>query len=183
MSLQYKTGGFANISVGDPNRDKDYYNKNAIVCQVSPGAKLPVRAHESDAGADLFCWMESWANNSPYFVHDVATVTSMLVIPPGKQMLVDTGIAMKIPVGYAGFVDVRSSQRNKGITSWGTGIIDSEYRGNIKVVLYNGSAGNYVIEKNDKIAQIVIQKVELPDFIDLWNDSDRGTGGFGSTGK
>lgn len=182
MSLQYKTGSFANVSVGE--RDSaNYYSKNAIVCQVGPGAKLPVRAHESDAGADLFCWLEAWANKSPYFVHDAATIKSKLVIPPGKQMLVDTGVAMKIPVGYGGFLDVRSSQRNRGITSWGTGIIDSEYRGNIKVVLYNGSAENYVIENGDKIAQIVIKKIELVEFVDMWNDSDRGTGGFGSTGK
>lgn len=183
MSLQYKSGGFASIQVGDPRSDKDYYSKSAIVCQVSPGAKLPVRAHDSDAGADLFCWLDTWANNSPFFVHNAATVESKLVIPPGKQMLVDTGVAMKIPVGYAGFVDVRSSQRNRGITSWGTGIIDSEYRGNIKVVLYNGSDKHYEINKGDKIAQIVIKKVELVEFVDMWNDSDRGTGGFGSTGK
>ena len=182
MSFQYKSGNFASISVGDPNRDRDAYTKNAIPCQVSPGAKMPVRAHESDAGADLFCWMEG-SSKSPYLVYDDAKVKSKLVIPPGKQMLVDSGVAMKIPVGYAGFVDVRSSQRVKGITSWGTGIIDSEYRGNIKVVLYNGSTEDYVIENGDKIGQIVIQKVELPEFIDMWNDTQRGVGGFGSTGK
>ena len=158
--------------------------KSAVVCQLQPGAKMPERAHPTDAGADLFCWLHSWAIPSPF--HVPAThpgEKSKLVIPPGKQMLVDTGVSMKIPEGYAGFLHARSSQRSKGITCWGTGIIDSAYRGGIKVVLYNGSEIDYVIENGDKIAQLVIQKVELTEFIDLWNDTARGTGGFGSTGK
>jgi len=155
-----------------------------IQCLVSPRAKLPVRAHPSDAGADMHCWLTEWAHKSPFFVRGLSPgEVDRLVIPPGEQVLIDTGIGMKIPVGYAGFVGPRSSQRNKAITCWGDGIIDSTYRGNIKVVLANNGKSDYVIEDEDRIAQIVIKRVELVGFVDAWNDTERGTGGFGSTGK
>jgi len=119
------------------------YNANtmcytALECLLKPGAMLPYRAHPTDAGADLF------SNEN-------------LEIYPDEQKLVDTGIAIKIPHGFAGFVYNRSSQGKKGITiPHSVGVID--------------------------IAQLVIQKVELVGFKDIWNDSTRGTGGFGSTG-
>lgn len=129
---------------------------------------MPERAHPTDAGADLYALLEP---------------DSTLVIAPGAQMLVDTGVSIKIPEGYGGFLHARSSQRNKGITCLGTGIIDSAYRGNLKVVLSNQSPVDYVIDESTKIAQLVIQRVELVEFLDVWNDTARGTGGFGSTGK
>ena len=135
-----------------------------LECLVKPGAKLPQRAHSSDAGADLF----SYEN---------------LEIYPGEQKLVDTGIAIKIPLGYGGFVYNRSSQGKKGITiPHSVGVIDSGYRDTIKVLLKNIGDDPYKIEQGDRIAQLVIQKVELFAFKDIWNDSSRGTGGFGSTG-
>ena len=135
-----------------------------LECLVKPGAKLPQRAHSSDAGADLF----SYEN---------------LEIYPGEQKLVDTGIAVKIPQGYGGFVYNRSSQGKKGITiPHSVGVIDSGYRDTIKVLLKNIGDDPYKIEQGDRIAQLVIQKVELFAFKDIWNDSSRGTGGFGSTG-
>jgi dUTP pyrophosphatase len=133
-------------------------------CQVKPGAQLPQRAHHSDAGADLF----SYENCEIY---------------PGEQKLVDTGIAIKIPQGFAGFVYNRSSQGKKGITiPHSVGVIDSGYRDTIKVLLKNIGDDPYKITAGDRIAQLVIQKVELVQFKDIWNDSTRGTGGFGSTG-
>ena len=135
-----------------------------LECLVKPGAKLPQRAHSSDAGADLF----SYEN---------------LEIYPGEQKLVDTGIAVKIPQGYGGFVYNRSSQGKKGITiPHSVGVIDSGYRDTIKVLLKNIGDDPYKISAGDRIAQLVIQKVELVGFKDIWNDSSRGTGGFGSTG-
>lgn len=168
MSFQYKSGNFASVTVGDPNRDRDAYTKNAVVCQLAPGAKVPERANETDAGADLFPLMPEG---------------DILVIQPGQQRLVDTGVAVKIPANYAGFLHARSSQRVKGITCWGTGIIDSDYRGTLKVVISNQSTVDYVIDASTKIAQLVIQRVELVEFIDGWNDTNRGVNGFGSTGK
>ena len=146
------------------------YNANTMTytlpldCQLKPGAKLPERAHHSDAGADLFSYED-------------------LEIYPNEQKLVDTGIAIKIPQGFAGFVYNRSSQGKKGITiPHSVGVIDSGYRDTIKVLLKNIGDDPYKITAGDRIAQLVIQKVELVQFKDIWNDSTRGTGGFGSTG-
>ena len=166
MSYQYNSGMFA--TVGDGINGKV---KSAVVCQLSPGAKMPERAHPTDAGADLYA----------YFGPDLAA--AYMEIKPGEQKLIDTGVSLKIPIGYAGFVMPRSSMRAKAVTSWGDGLIDSDYRGNIKVIVANRGNDTYSVKAGDRIAQIVIQKIELVDFVDIWNDTSRGTSGFGSTGK
>ena len=135
-----------------------------IDCQLKPGAQLPHRANPTDAGADLFSYEDC-------------------EIYPGEQKLVDTGVAMKISHGYGGFIYNRSSQGKNGITiPHSVGVIDSGYRDTIKVLLKNIGDDPYKIATGDRIAQLVIQKVELVQFKDIWNDSTRGTGGFGSTG-
>lgn len=132
---------------------------------MKPDAKLPERAHSTDAGADLF-----------------STETFRLL--PGESKLVSTGVGVKIPVGYGGFVLNRSSQRVIGITSLGTGLIDSDYRGELKVFLVNQGDTEYkVVAGETKIAQLVLIPVLLPVFVDSWNDTERGNGGFGSTNK
>lgn len=151
------------------NRDYDHNRGVAITqvldCQLQPGAQLPKRAHRTDAGADLFA-LEA---------HEIY---------PGEQKLVDTGVAIKIPEGYGGFIFNRSSQGKKGITiPHSVGVIDSDYRGNLKVLLKNIGEDPYVIEPGDRIAQLVIMPVLLVEFRDSWNDTQRGTGGFGSTGQ
>ena len=139
--------------------------KPELECMVQPDAQLPKRAHPSDAGADLFSY-------------------ESCEIYPGEQKLVDTGIAIKIPEGYGGFIFNRSSQGKKGITiPHSVGVIDSDYRGNLKVLLKNIGEDPYKIEVGDRIAQLVIMPVLLPEFKDIWNDTQRGTGGFGSTGQ
>ena len=136
-----------------------------IACQVADQRSSPRRAHSTDAGADLFS-------------------TSDLVIRPGEDAMIDTGLAIKIPAGYGGFVINRSSQRMNMITSLGAGLIDSDYRGTIRVFLYNGGKNEYSIKAFEtKIAQLVVMPVVLCEFYDAWNDTQRGTGGFGSTGK
>lgn len=136
-----------------------------IQCLAEDKGFLPRRANPTDAGADLMSTQE-------------------LEIYPGEQKLVDTGVAVKIPQGYAGFVFNRSSQGKKGITiPHSVGVIDADYRGNIKVILKNLGEDPYKIERGDRIAQLVIVPVVLCDFTDIWNDTARGTGGFGSTGK
>ena len=108
-------------------------------------------------------------------------------IEPGQRVLVSTGIALAIPEGYAGFVQPRSGLAVKsGITALNSpGLIDSGYRDEIKVILINHDPmETFVINKGDRIAQLVIQKYETVDWdivTDL-EDSERGTGGFGSTG-
>ena len=135
-----------------------------IQCRVDDPAWLPKRAHATDAGADLMS-------------------TEIVEILPGEQKLVDTGVAVKIPEGYGGFIFNRSSQGKKGITiPHSVGVIDSDYRGNLKVLLKNISSESYQIDPGDRIAQLVIMPVLLCGFVDAWNDTERGTGGFGSTG-
>ena len=145
-------------------------SNRTVECLVSAGAQLPKRAHSTDAGADLFAWFED----------DEIMGTE---IYPNEQKLIDTGIAIKIPRSFAGFVYNRSSQGKKGIViPHSVGVIDTDYRGTIKVLLKNISEDPYKISRNDRIAQLVIQPIELVDFKDIWNDTNRGTGGFGSTG-
>lgn len=131
---------------------------------------MPNRAHLTDAGADLV---------------SVDTVS----IYPGEQKMVDTGVAIKIPVGYVGLVFNRSSQGKVGIQiANGTGIIDSDYRGNIKVLLKNtGEDPYFIYPYSVRIAQLVITPIVLAQFEEWddesgWDDTARGTGGFGSTG-
>lgn len=133
---------------------------------------MPVRAHPSDAGADLFS-------------------KQSLDIYPGELKMVDTGVSVKIPLGHVGLVFNRSSQgKIKVQIANGTGVIDSDYRGNIKVLLANNGDDPYkVVEFSTRIAQLVIVPVVLAEFrvfdpsvMGLWEDTKRGTGGFGSTG-
>ena len=131
----------------------------------------PRRMHATDAGADLF---------------SVLTVD----IYPGEQKMVDTGVAVQIPEGFVGLVYNRSSQGKVGVQlANSVGVIDADYRGNIKVLLKNTGDDPYFIKQYDtRIAQLVIAPVVLAEFGDFagseaeWNDTVRGTGGFGSTG-
>lgn len=159
-----QTTQFNNINRGyDPGRDRQV--QQIVHCLAEDKAFLPKRANPTDAGADLMS-------------------TQDLEIYPQEQKLVDTGVAVKIPEGFAGFVFNRSSQGKMGITiPHSVGVIDSDYRGNIKVILKNLGEDPYKISRGDRIAQLVILPIILCDFVDIWKDTERGTGGFGSTGK
>ncbi len=130
----------------------------------------PKYATEGDAGADL-------------------VAAEAVTLPPGGgRALVSTGMAIAIPLGYAGFIQPRSglAYRN-GVTCLNTpGLIDSGYRGELKVLLVNTDPTEpFEISRGDRIAQLVIQRVEHAEFVDvdeLPADSVRGEGGFGSTG-
>ena len=105
-------------------------------------------------------------------------------IPAGATVLVSTGVSMAIPKGYVGLIWDRSSMGVKGVHRH-AGVIDCNYRGEVKVCLHNTTKESYHIEKGDRIAQILIQ--EAPTFIQHvvheLDSTDRGDGGFGSTGK
>lgn len=136
------------------------------VKKVDSGAKLPTRATMGDAGLDL------------YSVEEIA-------IQPGDRLVVKTGIAMEIPFGCVGLVwDKSGLAAKKGIKTMG-GVIDAGYRGEIQVVLANLGNEPHAIAVGDKIAQLLIQKVELPEISETaeLSDSERGDGGFGSSGK
>ncbi len=135
---------------------------------IDPGMPAPVYAHQGDAGCDL---------------RSAADVT----LEPGQRSMVPTGLAIALPDGYAGFVQPRSGLAAKhgiGVVN-GPGLIDSGYRGEIKVILINlDPTEAFHIERGDKIAQLVIQAVETAQFeiAEDLEDTTRGAGGFGSTG-
>lgn len=133
--------------------------------KLDAGAFIPVRAHDTDAGADL---------RSP-----VGTVINAM-----GSCVIDTGVHIQLPHGYAGMLKSKSGLNvMHGITS--EGVIDEGYAGPIKVKLYNHSDEPYKIERGDKITQLVIIPCEYVyfDFVDKLDDSERGGDGFGSTGR
>lgn len=130
---------------------------------------LPRRAHEGDAGVDL------------YAREDV------VLAPGGGRALMPTGIAIAIPLGFAGFVLPRSGLAlNNGISVVNApGLIDSHYRGELKVVLLNTDASRpYHVHRGDRIAQLVIQRIEEVTWteVDSLDENNRG-GGFGHSGR
>jgi dUTP pyrophosphatase len=140
------------------------------VRRLDPSLPLPSYAHVGDAGADL-----------------VAREGAVLA-PAGGRALVPTGVALAIPEGYAGFVQPRSGLALRhGVTCLNTpGLIDSGYRDEIRVLLVNlDPTEKYEVQRGDRIAQLVIQAVETARFVQVDDlpESDRGTGGFGHTGR
>ncbi|MDD5083514.1 MAG: dUTP diphosphatase [Candidatus Moranbacteria bacterium] len=136
------------------------------VKKLHPEAKIPSRAHLDDAGVDLY---------------SVETI----VLKPGDRAGVKTGIAVAIPSGFVGLVWDKSGLALKsGITIMG-GVIDAGYRGEIQVIVKNLGDEDVAIEVGHKIAQLLIQKVELCEVeeVDELGEADRGENGFGSTGK
>ena len=132
---------------------------------------MPSRSNDGDAGADLHA-------------------STSLILEAGESRLVPTGIQIAIPFGYVGLVHPRSGLALKhGITVLNTpGTIDHGYQGEVGVILYNTSEDPFEIKQGDRIAQLVIQKVELSTFVPLSEEeyynvkTERGSGGFGSTG-
>ena len=116
-----------------------------------------------------------------------ASIVEPMVLQPAERVLVPTGLFVEIPLGYEIQIRPRSGLAIKqGITCLNTpGTIDADYRGEIKVILINLSAEPQTILPGDRIAQMVVQKVEVVQWVAVeeLSDSDRGSGGFGSTGK
>ena len=137
---------------------------------LDEGAKRPTRAHEWDAGLDLYA----------------PDGERIYCIPPnGGSVTIDTLVHIQIPEGYVGFIKAKSGLNVKhGLTC--TGVIDSHYTGSIAVKLYNHHKDNcYDVLPGDKIAQLVILKCDIPDLelVDSLEETDRGDNGFGSTGR
>ena len=131
---------------------------------LDPGAKMPMRAHELDAGYDLFSREDVWIN-------------------PGKSEIFDTGVHVDIPAGYVGMIKSKSGLNVKrGLLS--EGVIDAGYTGSIVVKLYNHGDEAVRICTGQKISQLVILPIITPelDLVDHMDETERGNGGFGSTG-
>lgn len=146
---------------------------------LDEGAILPTRAHETDAGLDL------------YTPVDVVVPKSASVLMGGVlfpvdigSATIDTGVHVEIPKGYVGFIKSKSGLMVKhGLTADGT--IDSGYVGSIRVKLFNHTSVSYEFKAGDKIAQLVLLPIITPDLevVDSLEDTERGSNGFGSSGR
>jgi dUTP pyrophosphatase len=139
-----------------------------LLRRLDEGLPVPSRAHPGDAGSDL------------YAAADVE-------LPPGQRAVVGTGVAIALPDGYAAFVHPRSGlAAEHGVTLVNApGTVDAGYRGEIKVIVLNTDREHTVrLRRGDRIAQLVIQRVETPGFlvVETLPGSQRGAGGHGSTG-
>ena len=139
------------------------------VKMLRPGAKLPTYGTSEAAGADLHACLEE-----------------AVVIGPGKTAFIPTGIALEVPKHCAGLIYARSGLACKrGLAPANkVGVVDSDYRGEICVVLHNHGESAQTIEHGDRIAQLVITPVLQPEYelVSELDDTSRGSGGFGSTG-
>jgi dUTP pyrophosphatase len=139
------------------------------VAKLKDGARVPTRAHDGDAGLDLYGCEAAH-------------------LGPGERWSVGTGVAVEIPAGHAGLVLPRSGlARDHGIALVnGPGLIDAGYRGEVRVLLLNTDPANvFRIEPGDRIAQLVIVPIALaePVEVEALAESARGDGGFGSSGR
>jgi dUTP pyrophosphatase len=140
------------------------------VKKLRPGAQLPTYGTAFSAGADLYACLEE-----------------PVTIAPGETKKIPTGLAMEIPVGFAGLIYARSGLGTKqGLAPANkVGVVDSDYRGEFMVFLHNHSAETRTVSHGDRVAQLVVTPVFTPGFeeTDELTDTARGAGGFGSTGK
>lgn len=135
------------------------------VKKLHPNAKLPVRAHATDSGADLFALERT-------------------VLPPHAISHVHTGIAVELPENTSGVIWGKSSVESKGVKAM-AGLIDAPYRGELIVCMYNLNPQEFIFEAGQKIAQLVVLPILYPSFEEAaeLTDTARGSGGFGSTGN
>jgi dUTP pyrophosphatase len=148
------------------SREPDHVE--VLIKRLDPDLPVPSRAHPGDAGVDLFAAADA-------------------ELAPGQRVIVPTGVAIALPDGYAAFVHPRSGLGARhGITIVNApGTVDAGYRGEIRVTLLNTDTQAPVrFQRGDRIAQLVVQRVERPVFleVDTLPGSARGDGGFGSTG-
>lgn len=149
--------------------------------KLDEGAYMPTRAHDYDAGLDLYAPKTATIPGSKYssapFSHGYGKVYI-------GSRTIDTGVHVEIPEGYVGYIKSKSGLMvNYGLLTDGT--IDSGYNGSIRVTLFNTTCKDYVVNAGEKIAQLVIQPCLLPalELVDELKETERGAGGFGSTGK
>lgn len=132
---------------------------------LDKGAYMPTRAHETDAGLDLYAMEDK-------------------TVPLKGSAIFDTGVHIELPPDTVGFLKSKSGLNVKcGITS--EGVIDEGYTGSICVKLYNNSTEHYHVKKGDKISQLVIQPIIKPELevVEEFSETERGNNGFGSSGR
>lgn len=136
------------------------------VKKLDPAAKLPAYQKAGDVCADVFSLEDRR-------------------IPPGAHRLIRTGIALELPEGYCARLRSRSGLAKDHALEVGAGTIDNGYRGELGVILHNLGAFGYEVKAGDRVAQVLIEKFEQAQFeeAETLTDSERGAGGFGSTGR
>lgn len=149
---------------------KDKIMTNVNIKKLDPKATIPTYGSEFAAGCDLY-----------------ACLDKSVTIEPHQTVLIKTGLALEVPVGYAGLIYARSglaSKRNLAPANK-VGVVDADYRGEVMVALHNHGTTAQIIEHGERIAQMVIAPFLTANFIevDSLSDTVRGEGGFGSTGS
>lgn len=145
-------------------------NETLKVKRLREGVQLPQRQTDGSAGFDLH-----------------AAIDEPSTVSPGETLVVPTGLAMEIPQGYAGMIFTRSGLGVKHgmVVKNGVGVIDSDYRGELRVALYNCDKEPYTVTPGERVAQLVLLPVGILPVTEVQelDETVRGTGGFGSTGK
>ena len=146
--------------------DEPVETNSLKVCKLKPDAILPKISSDGAVGYDLYSFSD-------------------VTVYAYKRTLVDTGISMSLPYGTYGRVAPRSGLSVKNGINVGAGVIDPDYTGEVKVLLFNHSDENFEIKKGDRIAQLIIEKCDTPlvEEVDMLDTTERGEGGFGSTGR
>ena len=136
-----------------------------IPTMLDDGAKLPVRAHDTDAGADLYCMSD-------------------VVVPAHDSVEIDTGVHVQLPAGTVGMVKSKSGLNIRACITC-EGVIDEGYTGSIKLRVYNHGDYDYTFAAGDKVTQLVVMPVVYPSYVEVVTiaGGKRGDGGLGSTGK
>jgi len=135
------------------------------ICRTT-GPFIPSYSHQGDAGADL-------------------KASEASIVPARGKALIPTGLCIELPEEHVGLIWPRSGLAVKHSLDSGAGVIDAKYRGEIKVLLFNHSDESFSVEPGDRIAQLLVQKVENINFlpVESLDETERNLGGFGSTGK
>ncbi|KAI9258216.1 dUTPase-like protein [Phascolomyces articulosus] len=137
-----------------------------LVKRLSDNAKIPTRGSASAAGYDLYSAADT-------------------VIPAQGKIIVPTDLSIAVPEGCYGRVAPRSGLAAKHFLDTGAGVIDADYRGPVGVVMFNFSKVDYQVKQGDRVAQLVLERIYTPEVVEVedLDETDRGAGGFGSTGQ
>lgn len=137
-----------------------------LVKRLSENATIPTRGTPLSAGYDLYSAVET-------------------VVPAKGKAIVPTDLSIAVPEGCYGRVAPRSGLAVKHFLDCGAGVIDADYRGNVGVVLFNFSDVDYVVKPKERVAQLILERILTPEIkeVEDLDDTERGAGGFGSTGK
>ncbi|PSS27880.1 hypothetical protein M430DRAFT_24271 [Amorphotheca resinae ATCC 22711] len=136
-----------------------------LIKKLSEKGRLPTRGSAFAAGYDLYAARDT-------------------VVPARGKVLVDTDISMAVPAGTYGRIAPRSGLASKHMIDTGAGVIDADYRGQVKVLLFNHGEADFEVKEGDRVAQLVLERIYTPEVVEVeeLEESVRGAGGFGSTG-